>query len=78
MYNNLPFVTFQYPSAANNDYLKYRFVRVVSMDDTYVRGHEFETSCPSATDKGTFKSYLKAKISFCGVALLKFEQPPQT
>ena len=71
MYNELPLVTFEYPDSSS-DYLKTRFVRVVSMDRTHVKGYEFTTVKPSDTDEGKFKSYLLAKIVENGVALLEF------
>ena len=71
MYSELPFCRFQYPDS-ETDYLRNRFVRVVSMDRTHVKGYEFTTANPSNTDEGKFKSYLLAKIVENGVALLEF------
>jgi len=71
MYSELPLVTFEYPDS-ETDYLRNRFVRVVSMDRTHVKGYEFTTVNPSDTDEGKFKSYLLAKIVENGVALLEF------
>ena len=71
MYNELPLVTFEYPDS-ETDYLRTRFVRVVSMDRTHVKGYEFTTENPSNTDEGKFKSYLLAKIVDKGIALMEF------
>jgi hypothetical protein len=71
MYSELPLVTFEYPDS-ETDYLRTRYVRVVSMDRTHVKGYEFTTGTPSDTDEGKFKSYLLAKIVENGVALVEF------
>ena len=73
MYKELPLVTFEYPDS-ETDYLRTRFVRVVSIDRTHVKGYEFITEKPSVTDEGKFKSYLLAKIVTNGVALIEFSQ----
>ena len=73
MYKELPLVTFAYPDSLS-DYLRTRYVRVVSMDRTHVKGYEFETETPSDRDEGKFKSYLLAKIVQNGVALVEFGQ----
>ena len=72
MYSKLPFVTFEYPDSSS-EYLRTRYVRVVSMDHTHVKGYEFQTDSPSDTDEGKFKSYLLAKIVNDGVALMEFD-----
>jgi hypothetical protein len=76
MYNNLPLVTFEYPNS-RTDYLKRRFVRVQSLEANYLKGYEFDTLNPGATDEGTFKTYLTAKIPAHGIALCQFTAPPQ-
>lgn len=73
MYSELPLVTFEYPDS-ETDYLRVRFVRVVSMGRTHVKGYEFTTEIPSVTDEGKFKTYLLAKIATDGVALIEFGQ----
>jgi hypothetical protein len=73
MYKELPLVTFQYPNS-ETDYLSIRYVRVVSMDRTHVKGYEFTTPKPSNVDEGKFKSYLLAKIVENGVSLIEFGQ----
>lgn len=72
MYKELPFVEFEYPSS-DDDYLRQRYVRVKTMDDTYIKGYEFTTARPSATDEGKLKTYLLAKIVVGGVHLISFE-----
>lgn len=74
MYKELPLVSVEYPDS-QTDYLKTRYVRVVSMDDTHLKGYEFTTLRPSASDSGTFKTYLLAKIVDGGVHLLSFDAP---
>ena len=71
MYSDLPLVTFEYPDS-QTEYLKRRFERVVSMDHTYLKGREFTTANPAASDEGLPKTYLLAKIVKNGVALLEF------
>ena len=71
MYSELPLVTFQYPDS-ETDYLRTRYVRVVSMNRTHVKGYEFTTDMPSRADEGKFKSYLLAKIVEKGIALMEF------
>ena len=71
MYSHLPLVEFEYPDS-QTDYLKQRFVRVTSMDETHLRGVEFTTQHPSSYDKGQPKTYLLAKIVKGGVHLLSF------
>jgi hypothetical protein len=71
MYSDLPLVEFEYPDS-ETDYLRTRFVRVVSMDSKHVKGYEFGTVNPSDTDEGKFKTYLLAKIVKGGVALVEF------
>ena len=75
MYKELPLVRFEYPDS-ETDYLKTRFLRVKSMDQTHLRGYEFITARPSATDEGKLKTYLLAKIVVGGVALVSFEIIP--
>ena len=74
MYKDLPFVTFEYPDS-ETDYLKIRYLRVKSMDQTHIKGYEFTTARPSATDEGKLKTYLLAKIVNNGVHLVSFEPP---
>lgn len=71
MYKELPLVTFEYPDS-ETDYLRPRYVRVVSKDSSHVKGYEFSTVFPAATDRGTFKSYLTAKIATNGVHLIQY------
>lgn len=73
MYSELPLVTFEYPDS-ETDYLRRRFLRVVSMDHRHLKGYEFTTDNPSDTDEGKFKTYLLAKIVENGVALVEFGQ----
>jgi len=74
MHKELPLVSFEYPNS-DTDYLNERFVRVVSMDQTHVKGYEYTTPHPSDTDPGKFKSYLLAKIVSNGVHLVHFAPP---
>jgi len=71
MHKTLPLVTFEYPDS-ETDYLRNRYVRVVSMDAYHVKGYEFDCQSPSSTDAGKFKTYLLAKIVNKGVHLLSF------
>ena len=72
MYNNLPLVEFEYPDSETS-YLRTRYVRVVSLDSTHLKGYEFITSHPSDSDEGKFKSYLLAKIVIGGIHLIQFD-----
>lgn len=72
MHEELPLVRFEYPDS-ETDYLKERFVRVVSKDQVHVKGYEYTTRYPSDTDPGKFKSYLLAKIVANGISLVEFQ-----
>jgi hypothetical protein len=72
MYSNLPLVEFEYPDS-ETDYLRERYVRVESLDNVHLKGHEFITPNPSDSDEGKYKSYLLSKIVKGGVHLLQFE-----
>jgi hypothetical protein len=72
MYSNLPLVEFEYPDS-ETDYLRERYVRVESLDQTHLKGHEFITPNPSNSDEGKFKSYLLSKIVKGGVHLVQFD-----
>ena len=71
MHKELPLVRFEYPDS-ETDYLRIRYVRVVSMNGSHVKGYEFVTYNPSDTDPGKFKSYLLSKIVRHGVSLVGF------
>ena len=72
MYKELPYVWFEYPDS-ETDYLRTRYLRVVSMNNSHLKGYEFTTARPSASDEGKFKTYLLAKIVVGGVHLVSFE-----
>jgi hypothetical protein len=71
MYENLPLISVEYPDSESS-YLRERYVRVESLDQTHLKGHEFITPNPSNSDEGKYKSYLLSKIVKGGVHLVQF------
>jgi hypothetical protein len=66
-----PLVKFEYPETARGGLPKLRFVRLVSLDDTYLKGYEVEK--PSSVAIGEFKNFVRNRILDGGkVEIVKF------
>jgi hypothetical protein len=66
-----PLVKFEYPETARGGLPKLRFVRLTSLDDTYLKGYEVEK--PSSIAVGEFKNFVRNRILNGGkVELVKF------
>lgn len=67
----VPLVKFEYPESSRNGLPKVRFVRLTSLDDSYLKGYEVD----SATSKelGEFKNFVKNRIlNGATVEIVKF------
>lgn len=66
-----PLVKFEYPESARGGLPKVRFVRLTSLDDTYLKGYEIDK--PSSPAIGEFKNFVRNRILDGGtVEIVKF------
>lgn len=66
-----PLVKFEYPDSNRGGLPKVRFVRLVSMDDIYLKGYEVDTA--NSRDVGEFKNFMRNRILDGGkVEVVKF------
>lgn len=66
-----PLVKFEYPESNRGGLPKVRFVRLVSMDDSYLKGYEVDTVNSKAV--GEFKNFVRNRILDGGkVEIVKF------